>query len=175
MFLIAVDGEVMLVEDFDDTTPTDWTVTRGQNGTSSSQIGHLAGAFVALVANRFAPLVDDVVDDNGDELSGRVLGFGRAVMQPDPTPPPSGASFMPLARLVIAPLPPSNPAATGAIVQNASSAFLKPFAADLQGSANLGRLWNTLLSTFDPNASSNGMQNAFLVPALVSTNVPPQQ
>jgi len=193
MFVIAIDGELLLVQDIESDLesegPPDWifSVLRAQNGTQAS--GHLKGSFVGLLANRHLPLIDDLTDDSGNEFAGRVEAFGRAVVQPDPSTAAATAQLGPTAGMpapmVVAVVPASiTPAATssestppflGAVATNANSAFVKPFAPDLEDQDLQLELWNALMTNLGSSEIDRPLTNVLSIPTLMSTVVPPQQ
>jgi hypothetical protein len=158
MFGIIVDtgtnAEVMLVQSFG--SDGTWTVERGQDATAATS--HLAGTPVALAvgsyvmpaagtiiplgAISFLPLYDDftpVMGGNAPATSSalRITGFGRATIAPGPA---AGNVQTFVAAAV-------HPAAPTSAIMNASTAFLKSFAADLASEPEIQtNLWNAINS-----------------------------
>ncbi len=156
-FLIMVGSEPMLVTNFSSTAV--WSVTR------NSPVSHNPADPVALNMDAIVPLYDDfstTLQSNTITTSSvlRTTGFGRAGVLPGPTVA-SVVTFV-VARV------PGTVAGSAPVVQNASPAFLKPFAVDLQAT-------DLQMPLMDALTAQGAVQNVALAPSLMSTNVPPQQ
>jgi hypothetical protein len=181
-FFVVIDDERLLVQDFNDASPTTWTVVRSQNGMVQS---HGQGASVAVWGHRFAPLCGDFWNSSfGAGAAAGIAGFGHSTVVPQtPTATSSGSSTPAPIYLVAAATPSSaatsspatGSAATGFVSRNASPTFLKPFAADLELSGLQSQLWQQMIgATPGSGGDVANPHNPLLAPVLVSTNVPPQ-